>query len=233
MSRASNLFRLQQIDTQLDRSRARIAEINRLLGEDTAVRLAKSIFDAANGLKQEKQRTLSRAEEVTREHRIKIEQTESHLYSGRVTNPKELQDLQNEVSALKRYLETLEERQLEAILAFEDAEAEEESAASSLEKIMAEKNTDNQTFLQEQTELQSREKQLETERSVALVSVKSEDRDVYNKLRTKRAGIAVAEAADGSCAACGSSLNSALYQSARMSDQLTFCDTCGRVLYAR
>ena len=47
---------------------------------------------------------------------------EKRLYSGTVTNTKELQDLQDEGVALKRRIVALEDRQLEAMIAQEDAE---------------------------------------------------------------------------------------------------------------
>ncbi len=37
-------------------------------------------------------------------------------------NPKELQDLQKDIASLKKYLFTLEERELEAMIKAEDAE---------------------------------------------------------------------------------------------------------------
>jgi predicted nucleic acid-binding Zn-ribbon protein len=56
------------------------------------------------------QNTLKHAEAEVGRQKVKIEQSESNLYSGNVKNPKELQDLQNEIAALKRYLITLEDR---------------------------------------------------------------------------------------------------------------------------
>ena len=69
--------------------------------------------------------------------KVKIEQSEASLYSGNVTNPKELQDLQNEAAALKRYLVTLEDRQLEAMLEVETAEQSKQAALDKLEGVKA------------------------------------------------------------------------------------------------
>ncbi len=231
MSRAFTLFRLQQVDTQLDRSRARLAEIESLLAEDAVVKLAQAALNTARDLSAEKKRALTTAEENSRAHRIKIEQTESHLYSGRVTAPKELQDLQNEVAALKRYLETLEDRQLEAMLAFEEAEEERKRAQATFDRIEAENQDENAVLTAEKNRLNAEIAKLVTERTVAVVSVKADDRAIYDKLRKQRRGVAVAEASSRSCSACGTSLNAALYQAARMSDKLARCETCGRILY--
>lgn len=232
MSRAFNLFRLQQVDTRLDRARARLTEIEQLLTENAAVRQAQVELDEATSALEQAQKDLRSAEENTRSQRLKIEQTESHLYSGKVTNPKELQDLQNEVAALKRYRETLEERQLEAMLAFEEVEEVAAEAETRMTTLLAEKVEKDAGLLGEQSDLQAEVERLESERVVAEVSVTAEDRQTYARLQAKRGGVAVAQAAGGSCAACGSSLNTSLAQAARSPNKLVFCDTCGRVLYA-
>lgn len=232
MSRAFNLYRLQQVDTQLDRTLARLAEIEKCLGEDENVRKSKVAFETAENDRSAIHKSLTLAEDTTRSHRLKIEQTENHLYSGRVTNPKELQDLQNEVAALKRYLDTLEERQLEAILELDDADTALTEARQALDDVQATKLQDDAALNGEKTELTNKVNKLQTERTVAMVSVRAEDRETYERLRKKHSGVAVSAASGQSCSACGSSLHAALYQSARMSDQLAYCETCKRILYA-
>ena len=231
MSRSFFLFRLQQVDTQLNRARTRLTEIDKLLGENAELKFAQTALDTAAQVTDQRRRALTAAEDNTRSHRIKIEQNESHLYSGRVTSPKELQDLQSEVAAFKRYLETLEERQLEAMLSFEEAEEEQGTAQAYFDRVATAKSGQDAALLEEKDRLLADLAKLETERSVALVSVKAEDRALYQKLSGTRNGVAVADASGRSCGACGTTLNAALYQAARMSDQLTHCETCGRVLY--
>ena len=84
----------------------------------------------------------------------------------------------------------------------------------------------------EQSRLRQEISRLESERAVAANAVAADDREMYDRLRVKRGGVAVASASNRSCGACGSSLNAMLYSAARSPAQLTFCDTCGRVLYA-
>ena len=84
----------------------------------------------------------------------------------------------------------------------------------------------------EKSRLQEEVRRLESERSVAVISVTAEDRELYDRMRTRGRGLAVASAAGKSCSACGSTLSAALYQSARSPSRITNCDTCGRILYA-
>jgi len=232
MSRSFHLYRLQQVDTRLDRMRARLAEIAELLREDAEVQAAQAALSTADAAASEAHSDLRSAEARAQDLRFKIEQTENRLYGGKVTSPKELQDLQMELGSLKNYLETLEERQLEAMVSAEEAEAVLDSAAAALEQAAADRIAGNAALSGEQSRLKADVASLEAERTVANNAVTSEDRELYDRLRLKRAGVAVASAATRTCGACGTTLNNSLYQAARSPAQLTFCDTCGRVLYA-
>ena len=116
------LFRLQQVDRQMDQNDARMNAIRSTLENDAEVQQAIRQVDEAREKHRAAEGRLRAAEQVRGAQQIKIEQAESSLYGGTVHNPKELQDLQNDVAALKRHLATLEERQLEAMLELDDAE---------------------------------------------------------------------------------------------------------------
>ena len=231
MTRAFQLFRLQQVDTQIDRSNQRLAEISELLAENSALLQAQGARDAADERLEQALKALKSAEDQTRAQRIKIEQNENHLYSGRVSAPKELQDLQQEVAALKRHLDTLEERQLIAILAFEEVEAEQQAFQKQLDAVWALKMEADAGLSGERTKLLADVESLQSERNAANAAIPEADRNLYEGLRKRRKGVAVADAATRSCGACGTSLSSTLYQAARTSGAITFCDTCGRILY--
>ena len=120
MSRPFQLYHLQQLDTQLDGIHARLKEIESALADDSQVSLSREKTTQVNASLQQARQNLRNAEFETQQQRIKIEQTESTLYGGKVRNPKELKDLENEAAALKRHLSVLEDRQLESMLAEEE-----------------------------------------------------------------------------------------------------------------
>ena len=124
MSESFKLFRLQQIDSELDKSYLRIKEIDRLLTDDQQVRRSQLILERAKKDRFEAEKNLRLAEQNVKEQRLKIERSQAALYGGKVTNPKELQDLQQESESLKKYLITFEDQQLEAMLEMDDAEAQ-------------------------------------------------------------------------------------------------------------
>jgi len=232
MSRPQNLYRLQQVDSKIDRMSVRLKEIETLLSDNANVRKAKTLFDRAARNLENAQKEQRQAETKVKDQRIKIEQTEATLYGGTIRNPKDLQDLQNEVAALKRYLDTLEERQLETMLATDEAAEKNQDALKILEQYQAEAEKQQSSLLQERTQLESQKAAAEKQRQQAASGVVPDDLVIYDRLRKQRAGLAVAGVKDRACNACGSTLSAALYQAARSPSQLVFCDMCGRILYA-
>ena len=99
MSRPLNLYRLQQVDSRIDQANARLKEIETLLADNANLRKAKSLAARTEKNLAAAQKEQGQAETKVKDQRIKIEQTEATLYGGTVRNPKELQDLQNEVGA--------------------------------------------------------------------------------------------------------------------------------------
>jgi predicted nucleic acid-binding Zn-ribbon protein len=230
MSDTFKLFRLQQVDTKLDQARKRVAAIDRLLSSNQALRQAEMELEKSSLTFENARKDLTSAEANTRAQRLKIEQTDNRLYSGAVKNPKELQDLQMESEALRRYLDVLEERQLEAMLTFEDAESEKSTSETKLATVRGKVLEEQSTLNGERSQLSKSIENLEVERAAAVSTIDPEALALYERLRDQRSGIAVAAAKDKSCAACGSLLSSSLHQAAR--SRLATCDTCGRILYA-
>jgi predicted nucleic acid-binding Zn-ribbon protein len=231
MSRPFKLYRLQQIDSQIDWHHTRIKEIDAALENNQALRQAQESAGQAEQAHQQARKALQQAEEAVRSQKVKIEQNESTLYGGKVKIPKELQDLQNEVAALKRYLGVLEERQLETMFAEEEAAGVNDRAAAELaqaqagfEKLTGELNDERARLVKETARFQE-------ERLAATGAIEPGDMGLYENLRRQRRGIAVARVNNKACAACGSTLSTALLHAAHSPSQLTRCETCGRILY--
>jgi len=231
MSRPFQLYRLQQLDSQIDGIHARLKEVEIALADETELSQSRAKTNQITADLQQTRQNLRNAEFETQQQRIKIEQTEATLYGGKVRNPKELKDLENEVAALKRHLSVLEDRQLESMEAEEEASNCLGEASAELETVQASHNRRLAGLNQEKEKLEKDLKRLEDERRVSASTIPAEDLSVYEALRQKRRGIAVAKVADKACAACGSTLNAMLLNAARSPSQLNMCDHCGRILY--
>ena len=232
MSAALGLYRLQQVDSQIDQIQARLRAIQQILENDAELRAATEQLAASENKYKDAERSLKQSEAEVEKQSIKIEQTEASLYGGHVHNPKELQDLQKDVVSLKRHLSTLEERELEAMLVVETTEQDWRNAKSVFEQVQSNLGEQHRDLAQESTALHKDLERLNSERQAVISDIAQQTMATYNQLRQQRRGIAVTTLSDGSCAACGTTLTPAQQQNARSTSQLIHCPSCGRILYA-
>lgn len=231
MSLPFKLYRIQQIDSQIDQHRARLQEIEAAISHDQALADARLQNEFAQGELTDALKSLKRAEDEVRTQRIKIEQSESTLYGGRVRNPKELQDLQKEVAALKRYMSVLEDRQLETMIVFEEKELAQSQTGEQLQQAVEQNRVNNLALTAEKQTLLHELERLSQDRNAAVIGLAPDEIATYESLRQSRRGLAVAKVVGASCAACGTQLSAALLHASRSQTQLSRCSTCGRILY--
>ena len=216
----------------MDQAQSRLKLIRQTLENDAELRAVNEKFAAGEEKLRNAERLLKLSEQEVEKQRLKIQQTESSLYGGLVHNPKELQDLQKDVASLKRHLETLEERQLEAMLTVETAEQELQQAKLELENIQSNRGAQFRDLNDESDSINKDIDKLSSERNAVMKDIGGQAVVIYDQLRKQRRGVAVATISDGSCAACGTTLTQSHQQNARSATQLFYCPSCGRVLYA-
>jgi hypothetical protein len=231
MSEPFKLYRLQQIDSQLDRDRARIVEIEKFLADEETVKHAQRESEQSTEQLNVVRKEVRQAEDLVRQQRLKIEQTESSLYGGKIHNPKELQDLQNETVALKRYLEILEDRLLTAMLQEEDTLKQDSVTQKNLAVTIQDLNNRCSDLKNERSGLLQQITNLDGERLAMVNNIPQEDLALYEQLRIQRRGLAVSKVSNKACSACGTTLNAALLHAVHLPNQISRCDACGRILY--
>jgi len=241
MSAALGLYRLQQVDSQMDQIRSRLKTIRETLENDRELHAAKETLSTAENLHKQASTALKQSETDVEKQNIKIEQTEASLYSGSVHNPKELQDLQMEVTSLKKYLGTLEERELEAMVYADELEAmvyaeeiekELKSAQDQLTGVQSRLKEQNLDLSNESDVLSKDLDRLEDERSAATKALDEQAIKTYEHLRQQKRGVAISIVSEDACSACGTTLTASQQQSTRSTSQLFYCPTCGRIIYS-
>jgi predicted nucleic acid-binding Zn-ribbon protein len=232
MSQVLTLFRLQQIDSQTDRDHSRLDAIKKILENDESLILSLDVANSASIDLNAAEEKLRISEQEVQALRVKIELTESNLYSGLVRNPKELQDLQNDAAALKRFMATLEDRLLEAMVSLETAQICDRDAQGAYMELLRKGEKQNDDLIQEQSELNKDIQRLITERHAITESLSADHKNHYELLRQQRRGVAVTRVLDNACGSCGTTLTPALIQASRSPNQISHCPSCGRILYA-
>jgi len=231
MNQAFHLYRLQQIDTQIDQANAGLAEINRLLSNDVTIQSAREVAEETDKKLRIEQQKLKQIEFAVKEQQIKINQSESTLYGGKVRNPKELQDLQKEIASLKKHLGVLEDQQLEAMVSVEGCLEDEQKAQVLLSKTQAEFCEKSSGWLGQKDVLSRTLERLNAEKAPLLPTISPECLKTYDNLRKRKSGVAVTSAKNGSCTVCGANIRPMELQAARVAQDLVYCSNCGRILY--
>ena len=232
MSRSSQLYELQLIDSLLDQHRNRLAEIMVILADNRKIKQAESELEKTELALKTAEANLRAAERKVKEQRFKVKQTDAKLYGGKIKNPKELQDLQEESQALKRFLGVLEDRQLEKMLEVDEYKQINSAANGVLNEVNEETKIYHKELNQEKSEHELETQRLEIKRKSTIQTINTSDLNVYENLRKKRLGVAVSFVNEKACSACGATLTAALHQAARSPSQVTHCETCGRILFA-
>ena len=231
MSRSYSLFTLQQFDTGLDDATKRIREINLKLQDRTAVEEAQKDHNKFELIHSKSTKALENAEHEVAQQTAKIEQNQKKLYSGTITNPKELEDLQLESNSLNKYLQVLEERQLEAMLASEQSQSDLDAASRRLAEVTQTKDQEQKSLEKEKNSLEAAISSLTAQKTRYLETEDLPDLQIYHSLREKCGGIAVTLMTESSCTSCGANIPSAIEQAAKSPSKLAYCPTCKRILH--
>lgn len=159
--------------------------------------------------------------------------TDEQLYSGRVTNPKELQDMQHEIQSLKKRNHELEDHLLETMMAVEEAEAALSAAKSHRQGVRESWENEHGQLLEEGAQLETQIAALRQQREQALKSVAPEYQKLYDNLRAKKHNQPIAALSGNTCAVCGVEQTLLVAKSVRQAQELVYCTNCGRILVAR
>lgn len=233
MSQPARLFSLQSIDSKLDKSRARLKEIELAIRDITKLAAAEKAVDQAENNQNTASKALKRAEEDVQVQQDKIDHNQKALYSGSVTNPKELEDLQQEAEALKRYLGDLEEVQLDKMIAYDETQATKHDSDELFLNVQEETDNKNNLLINEQKEIMQIVAKMESEREDEIEGIDEDDIALYTRLRESKRGVAVAEIVEDNCTACGTTLTASKAQESRSRIKIAICDNCGRIIHTR
>ena len=230
MNTSFTLFRLQTQDTLRMRMNARLKEIERIIAADREVNQANTRLTQAQEINKSAESALQGIMAQVKEKKIKRELTQANLFSGKVRNPKELQDLQAETHALDRTIAKLEEEQLQAMMALEETTSILHQAESELQKVLDRKSSQNSLLIGEKHKIEAEIPQVDAQRQTLREQLDEATFTIYRNLLKSKAARAVAEVHDDTCGACGVTVPPADIQAAKSPNLITYCKNCGRII---
>ena len=230
MTGAADLFALQETDIALDSARARLEETESQLGETVELTSARDWLQAAAEFLRQLKSTQSDLEFEADEVRAKVGTVETKLYGGEITDSRELSDFDADLQSLKNNLRTREDALLASLEQSEDGEAAMAQIKAALFNIEARWEAAQAHLKAEKADL---EPEIERLRAVRDEQSAATDRvwlSLYDVLRERRDGSAVATIDRGMCQGCRITLPRNIIQRARNPGELVQCVSCERIL---
>lgn len=229
MSIARQLYQLQSIELEIESEEQALARSVGQLGESQALAEAKARLSGVRQHLEQLEHEQHDAEWQIEDLEPKLAAARESLYSGRISNPKELSSLQHEVEGLVARRNQLEEKALEIMELVELATAELTKANSELGAFENVWRGEQQKLSAEIERLKNALSELGRRRQLMLAGISAEAVDFYDRLKVQK-GWAMARVEQGTCGGCRISLSTAELQRAR-GDRLVECSSCGRILF--
>ena len=175
---------------------------------------------------QKERRELEGETQLIRE---KISKHKDQLYQ--VKTNEQYRAMLKEIEGEEGNIRKIEDQILEKMIEAEDLQKHVTDAAARLEgekaRVAAETRrleSERQADVEERDRLQARRRELGSTLSEGV-------RDLYERIRKARRGLALAEVRDGCCTGCNVRLRPQVYNEVRANEAVHTCESCSRILY--
>lgn len=229
MSVARQLYQLQEIDLEIADEERKLEQAVSQLGKDDVIVAAQEKLKAARKNLEELQHQQRSLEWEIGDLASKMKAVNDQLYSGRISNPKELANLQHEVELLKAKRDGVETKDLEIMDQVESVEAGVAALSHELEATTTEWQRKQRQLGKEKAALEGSLSDLRQKRGAMTAEIDPKVLTLYEQLR-KNKKWAVARVEQGICRGCRISLPTSELQQVR-SSALVQCGSCSRILY--
>ena len=230
MTNIKQLYLLQEFDLALERLQEEKAKAEQELSSGLLISHVETAFQEENELLpqvQSQHRIRQLEVESLRERSVRLE---SQLYSGDVTNPRDLESLGQEVNQVRQLLEQQDAELLELSVQAEESQNRRDSLERELSDGRAAWQV-RQAELQEQVDRWNLEVEaVSTKRKDLADTLDASEVQHYEGLRRAKGGLAVAKVERGLCQACRMALPTQQQQRVRIGRQTVLCSSCGRIL---
>jgi len=229
MSLAGQLYKLQQLDLELQEKQRELSEVENQLSDNNALVAAESQLASQKEQLEDARKKQKSSEWELEDLQEKVRQIDSKLYSGKTKDPKELINLEKEVKGLKSQIRTKEDALLGLMGQVEEIEAKVKTTAEEVERLKREWEQRQETFKPKKGEIETVLTELRGDRDELARQINSEAFNIYERIKLTR-GQAVVKVERGRCLGCHITVPTSQWQKAKAGD-LIQCNNCSRILY--
>jgi predicted nucleic acid-binding Zn-ribbon protein len=224
------LKKAQQLDSEIHHTYILLEEIPSQRAQlKSGLELEKTRFSELEKMLRDIQLKLKEKELELSQKEMQIKKLDGQL--SQVKTNKEYAALQQEIASLKADNSLLEEgiiHILDEVEAAKDETRKEKDKVALVTKSFQDK--DNELLTQEKN-LQGRLVDLKKQREEAVTQLPPELAELYNRIVSKKQGLALAAVNGEVCAACQMQLRPQLINEIRLGEQIIVCENCSRILY--
>ena len=229
MSLAEQLYKLQQVDLELQRNQQELSEVENRLDDDKALIVVESKLASQREQLEDARNKQKSSEWELEDLQEKIRKIDNKLYSGTTKDSKELVNLEKEAKSLKSQIRPKEDALLGLMSQVEEIEARVKTAAEEIERLKREWEQGQETLGQRKSEIEAVLTKLGGDRNGLEQQIDSEALNTYERLKLTR-GQAVAKVERGKCQGCHITVPTSQWQKAKAGD-LIQCTSCSKILY--
>jgi predicted nucleic acid-binding Zn-ribbon protein len=235
MTKWDALLAVQEHDTAVDQLEHRKkalperAELEQLMTQLAAL-------EGQAGLVEEQRHELLRGQQRLEDEiatiKAKAEQHDKQLYSGSVSNPRELQAMQDEIGALKRRIVQLEDQELELMEQLEPLDADLAKLSGEQSDLDGRASALRAAIAEGEVSIEAELVAVRAERGAVAAEVEPDLLAQYDRLRPQLGGIAIARLVGGHCQGCHLALSAMEIDRIRKlpPEEPATCEECGRLL---
>lgn len=231
MSLTDMLQDLQSIDQEWDDKAHRYQAVSAQLGDQSPLEERRRSHQALADELATTRKALRDGELEFTSFQQRARETEEALYSGRVSSPKELEGLHQDLASLRRRASSLEDTVLEAMARVDELSEAAERDAAELRAFEEGWTRERGMLVASYRELRARLRVLQEERARLRERLDPAVLRLYDELRAKKGGQALSPLRDRVCQTCRVTQPSSKAQVIQSGNQVVTCEGCGRILY--
>jgi hypothetical protein len=231
LSLGKQLYELQEVDLEIDAQREALSKVMGRLGQSEVLDQARLSLAGDEERLAELERSQREREREVEDLRAKATASEEKLYGGTVKNPKELASLQEQVVNLQRKMRERDDKTLDIMTEVDTMQQKVSLKRGEVAKMEEDWQAEQTSLSQQQAELGAALATLVQKGKDLAARLDAASLELYQALRRKRQGRAVAKVEQGMCQGCRIALPMSELQRARLGQELVQCSSCERLLY--
>jgi predicted nucleic acid-binding Zn-ribbon protein len=231
MSLTSDLYALDQLDSEIEQQEGAIRDIRRRITRNPELEATEARLETVRKQEAESSGRQRSLENDIADLDARIKRDHGRLYSGQVVDSREIASLERELEHYRSRKDELEEQCLTVMDRTEHLQSELATLTQKAESLRAQWEADKVTLAREGRQKLAELNNAREKREAAAGTIEPRALDIYTRLR-KTAGHAVSLVSGGVCGQCRVTIPAKDIQHARTGDVLVHCPHCNRILCA-